>query len=538
MILPPIEQGIDIDLGKAQEVPIDTSKSFKHRTLDLQKTQIRLFRLLPGKSDRYLKGTIAIHDFDSPDCPGYKAVSYTWGPTHPTRDIDIDGKIFTIRENLWHFLNSIPNSKIPWYDSSKGWEQVKEGWLWIDQICIDQSAVEERNHQVNLMAKIYTKASSVLLWLGPEADGSNEAMEAIKTGSDSIIQCEKQVKSLFRRNYWSRLWILQEILIGKNILVLCGSKSVSWRGLVTLFLPPRYESGDKPWKPSISIDSVALSLILEKTSPSNGNQRLSYMLDTFAGLQCEDSRDKVYGLLSLVRSSGTIPVDYSKSPKVVLFTAIETIIEDESFMAIESHCNTGMRLRDRMMMEDINDQAIRNFIEKKVNIIRADTDGVVEGNIKKDDIIQGNPDGAMEENIKKDNKKAAAKFNLAEQWTNLCAHDITGQYYFLDSRITQMIWKSYLTNIKSRFEEGKDFIIEEQKILEFSEQHHGEMRKMNTVWNGLVIHDVIRTALALAEYKAILQRLTTPTLRRGHFEQIAKLVIAKRSFVAEDDGEA
>ncbi|RAL59638.1 hypothetical protein DID88_006497 [Monilinia fructigena] len=142
------------------------------------------------------------------------------------------------------------------------------------------------------------------------------------------------------------------------------------------------------------------------------------------------------------------------------------------------------------------------FVEKKFNIIRGGTDGAVEGNIKKDNISQSNTDGAVEDNIKKDDKKAAAKLNLAERWINLRAHDITGQYYFLDSRITRMIWKSYLTNIKSRFEEGNDFIIEEQEILRFSEEHHGEMRKMNTVWNGLIIQDVIRTALALAEYKS------------------------------------
>ncbi|KAA8571185.1 hypothetical protein EYC84_000523 [Monilinia fructicola] len=249
------------------------------------------------------------------------------------------------------------------------------------------------------------------------------------------------------------------------------------------------------------------------------------MLDTFAGLQCEDSRDKVYGLLSLVRSSGTIPVDYSKSPKVVLFTAIEAIIEDESFMEMESHCNIGMRLRDRMMLEDINDQAIRNFVEKKVNIIRGDTDGAVDhqgDNIKKENITGGNTDGAVESNLKIDPEKAAAKFNLAEQWVNLRSHDITV--------ISQ-------TSRAALSKEVKGFIIEEQEILEFSEAHHGEMRKMNTVWNGLIIRDVIQTALALAEYKAILQRLTTPILRRDHFEQVTKLLGDKRSFVPEEDDE-
>ena len=89
------------------------------------------------------------------------------------------------------------------------------------------------------------------------------------------------------------------------------------------------------------------------------------MLETFAGLQCEDIRDKVYGLLSLVRSSGLIPVDYSKTSADVFFNAIQRIVRDESFMEINSHFNVGQHLRDRMML-DISDTEIFDFINKEL----------------------------------------------------------------------------------------------------------------------------------------------------------------------------
>lgn len=46
--------------------------------------------------------------------------------------------------------------------------------IWVDAICINQSDVKERNHQVHIMQRIYTNAASVVVWLGP-ADGSSRA---------------------------------------------------------------------------------------------------------------------------------------------------------------------------------------------------------------------------------------------------------------------------------------------------------------------------------------------------------------------------
>jgi hypothetical protein len=43
--------------------------------------------------------------------------------------------------------------------------KVRKCILWIDSICIDQSSIEERNHQVALMGDVYSMASEVIIWL-------------------------------------------------------------------------------------------------------------------------------------------------------------------------------------------------------------------------------------------------------------------------------------------------------------------------------------------------------------------------------------
>jgi hypothetical protein len=48
--------------------------------------------------------------------------------------------------------------------------------LWIDQICIDEEDLDEKGHQVQLMALIYQKARSNLVWLGESPYQSNRAL--------------------------------------------------------------------------------------------------------------------------------------------------------------------------------------------------------------------------------------------------------------------------------------------------------------------------------------------------------------------------
>jgi hypothetical protein len=135
---------------------------FRHEPLNYEADQIRLIQVGPGS--RHLVQCTLRH-CDIAACPPYKALSYTWGRPYPTEEILLNGARFSARENLWQYLRTFqPN---------------EDEFFWIDQICVDQENIEERNHQVEFMGDIYHEASEVVIRLGCAEDGSAQAMDFI-----------------------------------------------------------------------------------------------------------------------------------------------------------------------------------------------------------------------------------------------------------------------------------------------------------------------------------------------------------------------
>ncbi|KAF2729827.1 HET-domain-containing protein, partial [Polyplosphaeria fusca] len=86
---------------------------------------------------------------------GYTALSYMWGNSSSNK-ISVNGEDFWIYDNLFDFLTV----------QSANAEFCRSTYLWVDQVCINQSNTDERNHQVNLMSKIYQLATGTIVWLG------------------------------------------------------------------------------------------------------------------------------------------------------------------------------------------------------------------------------------------------------------------------------------------------------------------------------------------------------------------------------------
>lgn len=93
-----------------------------------------------------------LYDLDTASLiPGkikYAALSYTWGNETAPRAVEIDGRVIPTRRNLWKFFDRVR------VDTLLG----NQEYYWIDALCIDQSTVGERIHQVSLMGKIYAQA--------------------------------------------------------------------------------------------------------------------------------------------------------------------------------------------------------------------------------------------------------------------------------------------------------------------------------------------------------------------------------------------
>jgi hypothetical protein len=51
---------------------------------------------------------------------------------------------------------------------------------------------------------------------------------------------------------------------------------------------------------------------------------LGEVLKDYSHLDCEDPRDKIYGLLGLVRTRERFDVDYSKTPSAIFWKALAT----------------------------------------------------------------------------------------------------------------------------------------------------------------------------------------------------------------------
>jgi Heterokaryon incompatibility protein (HET) len=99
----------------------------------------------------------------------YEALSYAWGDPTITTPVTIHGLPFEVTTNLESALRHLRSER-------------NTRTLWIDAICIQQLNHQERDEQIRIMGLIYATALKVVIWLGPEADDSCHALEAMGGG--------------------------------------------------------------------------------------------------------------------------------------------------------------------------------------------------------------------------------------------------------------------------------------------------------------------------------------------------------------------
>lgn len=316
---------------------------FIHSGLNYKANAIRLVKLLPrSRPSDPVQCSLIIEDLH----PGveFHALSYVWGPLSHNK-ILIDGYSFEVRDNLYHFLNK----------KSLDRDFCLHKRFWVDQICIDQENVKERNHQVNQMAQIYSSARRVHIWLGRERGASDGVMDDIQTykspyrllndlqcpppdHEDAMSMSLQCFAYLSEARYWNRLWIIQEILLAKSISVMYGSRTIPWSQLEVLLNDIlRYlKDAQKPVDDIVYAESLRSSnlgrFILErqKILSEGVDGAASMLFDWYNIIQlsrescCTDVRDRVFGVLGLVDPSFRIPVNYSLSTELICREVLAT----------------------------------------------------------------------------------------------------------------------------------------------------------------------------------------------------------------------
>lgn len=174
---------------------------FQHQRLEKVFGAIRLITISPQLSAAGLIQCNIVHATISGI--EYVCLSYRWGPPAPVKIILINGKQFAVRQNLFDFLENVR----PTWNTS----------LWIDAMCIDQSNISERNHQVGQMGVIFSRALTVCVWLGKMAPmlpimkvfkKRKRDPEAVTLDDWSTVSAGNVVKDHISNNeYWTRAWV-------------------------------------------------------------------------------------------------------------------------------------------------------------------------------------------------------------------------------------------------------------------------------------------------------------------------------------------
>lgn len=209
--------------------------------------------------------------------PSYTAVSYTWGDGEATEFIYLDGHRFHVRPNLWSCL----------YYLSAAEDKAEWNHLCVDAICIDQTNDEERNAQVRLMDQTYRDATCVSVWLG--------------VPNEEAFDWEQSWVERANRPYWSRVWVIQEFLLGSRVEISCGNHQIEWEDFRSIVCR---EAGIREYddEPQSNDSYNALPLLLGRHHEKHPKvlQPLYSLLVEHNRSKCKDSRDRVFALLGLI----------------------------------------------------------------------------------------------------------------------------------------------------------------------------------------------------------------------------------------------
>ncbi len=204
----------------------------------------RHIRLLQISSSTIEQGALRLEFIEVrlDEAPAYKALSYTWGPPSTASCLE-NPQGYRLTPNLTACLSELI-VRLP-------------GLWWIDALCINQDDPVEKSHQVTMMRTIYASAQQLYVWLGPDADDVQSAVELLheldRIKSEGIIVpgdldtdfCDKDLVkiglpgtdgspwralvSLTNRTYFERMWVVQELAAApQDIAVLCGDIVFPW----------------------------------------------------------------------------------------------------------------------------------------------------------------------------------------------------------------------------------------------------------------------------------------------------------------------
>jgi len=331
--------------------------------LNQSQKQIRLVTIQPSM---YLSSPIQcnLSAVSLTNPPHYEALSYRWGDEKIRSTIQLENEEFSITTSLKEALVRLR-------------DQTRPMKYWIDQICINQGDASEQNGQVPLMGEVYSKAGIVKAWLGEEAEESEKAFRL----SERWYNTTKMFNSLFRevaprnrqqavlfvrmagpivvdvsnlqafvqlilREYWRRVWMIQEIGRARQCIVMSGPNKTDLKSLIAMseliadfdreFFQGVFDRGVSQFYQIIHSTRFLLSFTQASdwyiAVPNNPDVvTVETILGATGNFGHKKPHDRIYGLLGVhVFRDLNVTVDYTRPPERAFMELAKELLDQRS----------------------------------------------------------------------------------------------------------------------------------------------------------------------------------------------------------------
>lgn len=297
--------------------------------------QFRLLAVEPWDDNGHF--SYELKTFSMSNAPPYETVSYVWGQDERRFLLSFkDSTVLQINRSLFSALPLLSR-------------HCQSGYLWIDQVCIDQSNVKERNHQVKYMGAVYKQAEKVYIFLGRMTHVVDiesllallrhvEESHSTTTSPQTIIRLQDSLETiikpsydesspasrqwrdlvrLFQHPWFTRAWVFQELVLSNIVLFAIDQKLATLDAIInagnaTVGLEKR------------TLSDFRYDLCLTK---SPGFQQLRFMADVRTGRIVQGSIDPELFWIIL---SQVAPICQSSNEQDTLY-AFLGLLEDPRF---------------------------------------------------------------------------------------------------------------------------------------------------------------------------------------------------------------
>jgi hypothetical protein len=289
-----------------------------YKSLNQARQEIRLLCLHPGNWSSPLSVCLKVVSLHPPGLPFFEAVSYAWGDSSavlPVTYLQMEVPIAKSAENVLRRFRLAKSYRYGIAEIINIYELLTAftSLLWIDALCINQIDSAERADQVNLMDKIYGQASRVLIYLGEADLHSDRVMDAIAERKASTGTIQELVLNFFEQRQWfRRVWVLQEVALAICALAVCGSKCVPWANFPAWWAQNAASLQDKSAPSALAYNPVAKRSLLEQLHDTRANRATDPRDKLFALAAMSTPEDRLFIEPNYTKPVASIYVDMAK----------------------------------------------------------------------------------------------------------------------------------------------------------------------------------------------------------------------------------